>query len=313
MSSVLLQGAGVEKRFGRVQALRGIDFEIKAGESVSILGANGAGKSTLLRILAGLSRPSRGKFQALRDHRTPDAKASTHTPNTMKADLLPLGRNELRGEVGYVGHATLVYAELTARENLAFAMRLHGRKPERDRIDATLADLGLIEFADRRAGGFSRGMAQRLSIARAIVHGPHVLLLDEPFTGLDESSAQRLSAQLSTLRGGDRTLILVTHDPRRAIELSDRALILHRGEICATPSRATGSGRYADEPGRHGTNESGGFELAALRETLGQLSGTADTSDISDAHITTDSSSSSATSASASATTTKTDPRENAS
>ena len=282
MSPVLLEGAGVEKRFGRVPALRGIDFIIHPGESIAILGANGAGKSTLLRILAGLSRPSRGSFQALRRDLADTTTSTMAAPG--QASAQPLRRDELRGEVGYVGHATLVYAELSARENLAFAARLHGQKPHRDRIDALLADVGLIEFADRRAGGFSRGMAQRLSIARAIVHAPHVLLLDEPFTGLDESSAERLSAQLSRLREGgeggegegSRTLILVTHDPRRAVELSDRALILHRGEIRATPTRAGGSGGGTAK----GTDVSGGFELAALRETLGQLSGMADGADM---------------------------------
>ena len=102
-------------------------------------------------------------------------------------------------------------------------------------------------------------MAQRLSIARAVVHNPPVLLLDEPFTGLDESSAERLSSQLSNLRDGGRTLILVTHDPRRAIELSERAFVLHRGEIRARPARSEG--------GRDGE----AFELAALRETLMRL------------------------------------------
>ena len=266
MSSVLLQGAGVEKRFGRVPALRGIHFSLHPGESVSILGANGAGKSTLLRILAGLSRPSRGTFQALRPEpaESPSSDTQSPAPNTPLGE--PLSREALRGEVGYVGHATLVYSELTARENLEFAARLHGRSPERDSIDAILAEVDLIEFADRRAGSFSRGMAQRLSIARAIVHEPHILLLDEPFTGLDESSAERLSTQLSALRGGDRTLILVTHDPRRAIELSDRALILDRGEIRATPGRPHGTG--------DGSAESEPFELAALRETLSRLSNT---------------------------------------
>jgi heme exporter protein A len=242
VSPVLLQGAGVEKRFGRVTALRGVDFEIQPGESVSILGANGAGKSTLLRILAGLSRPSAGRFEARRK----DAEASAAAP--------PLTRDALRGEIGYVGHATLVYGELSARENLLFAARLHGAKPSKDRLDQILIDVGLQEVSDRRAGTFSRGMSQRLSIARAIVHDPHVLLLDEPFTGLDESSAERLSTQLSSLSTGGRTLILVTHDPRRAIELSDRAIVLHRGEIRATPSRAQTDGR--------------GFELDAIRETL---------------------------------------------
>ena len=241
MSPVLLHGAGVEKRFGRVSALRGIDFDIKGGESVSILGANGAGKSTLLRILAGLSRPSAGCFEARRE-------------GTTQATAL-LTRQALRGEIGYVGHATLLYGELSARENLVFAARLHGAAPDRDRIDAVLADVGLQDVADRRAGTFSRGVAQRLSIARAVVHDPQVLLLDEPFTGLDETSAERLSTQLSSLREGGRTLILVTHDPRRAVELSERAFIIHRGEIRATPARADGAA----------------FELAALRETLTRL------------------------------------------
>jgi heme exporter protein A len=246
VSPVLLHGAGVEKRFGRVTALRGIDFDIEPGESVSILGANGAGKSTLLRILAGLSRPSAGQFHGLRE----GASA-------------PLTRDALRGEIGYVGHATLVYGELTARENLVFAARLHGATPTRDRIDSILCDVGLLEVADRRSGTFSRGMAQRLSIARAVVHQPQVLLLDEPFTGLDESSAERLSTQLSSQREDGRTLILVTHDPRRAVELSDRAFILHRGEIRATPARNQA----------HGGSEGSAFELAALRETLMRLAG----------------------------------------
>jgi ABC-type multidrug transport system ATPase subunit len=177
--------------------------------------------------------------------------------------VAPLTRDALRGEVGYVGHATLVYGDLTARENLVFAARLHGVIPGRDRIDAILTDVGLHDVADRRAGTFSRGMAQRLSIARAVVHDPQILLLDEPFTGLDETSAGRLSSQLSTLREGGRTLILVTHDPRRAVEISERAFILHRGEIRARPARG--------HDGRSGNSEEGGFELAALRETLTRL------------------------------------------
>ncbi len=229
MSSVRLRGQGVEKRYGRVAALRGVDFEIAPGEAVALLGANGAGKSSLLKILAGLSRPSAGAFEGL-----PGASGA------------PLDRSALRGAVGYVGHATLLYAELTARENLGFAARLHDQRPSRERVDALLADFALGDVADRRAGTFSRGMAQRLAIARAVIHDPSVLLLDEPFTGLDELSAERLTEQLARLRGaGDTggtadtspTLVLVTHDPRRAVALTDRALVLHRGEVRATPSR----------------------------------------------------------------------------
>ena len=246
MITVRLRGRSVTKRFGRVAALRGIDFEVGPGEAVSILGANGAGKSTLLRILAGLSRPSDGVFEALReDDRTG-----------------PLPREALRRYVGYVGHATMLYGELSASENLLFAGRLAGSAPSRTRVVELLEELGLGDVADRRAGTFSRGMSQRLSIARAIVHDPPILLLDEPFTGLDEVSAERLSHQLARLREGGRTLLVVTHDPQRAVELSDRALILHRGEIAARPSRV-------HEPGT--SPDSDPFDLLSLRARLAAI------------------------------------------
>jgi heme ABC exporter ATP-binding subunit CcmA len=248
VNRVRLRGKSVAKRFGRIAALRGIDFEIEPGDAVSILGANGAGKSTLLRILAGLSRPSEGTFEAIAED----------------ADSSALSREQLRGQIGYVGHASLLYAELSAAENLLFAGRLAGYRPPAERIAALLDEVGLAEVATRRAGSFSRGMAQRLAIARAIVHEPPVLLLDEPFTGLDEVSAERLSRQLARLREGGRTLVVVTHDPRRAVELSDRALILHRGEVVARPGR-----EKLDPSGP----ESEGFDVASLRGTLSEIAG----------------------------------------
>jgi ABC-type multidrug transport system ATPase subunit len=229
LSAVQLRGEALQKRYGRVAALRGVDFLISSGEAIAILGANGAGKSSLLKILAGLSRPSGGHFEAL--------------PETGGAAL---PRERLRGLVGYVGHATLVYGELSARENLLFAARLYGQRPSRERLDQVLADFALLDVADRRAGTFSRGLAQRLSIARAVVHEPSLLLLDEPFTGLDELSATRLSEQLAAQRSSGRTLVVVTHDPRRASELADRALLLHRGRLCASLARDTGSDFAAD-------------------------------------------------------------------
>jgi len=253
--SIRLRGRAVEKRYGRIAALRGVDFEIAPGESVSILGANGAGKSSLLRILSGLSRPSGGRFDPLRgDASEPPFADSSPAPER-------LSRQALRGLVGYVGHATLVYGELTARENLIFAVRLHGGRPSSDHLDQILDDFTLLDVAERRAGTFSRGMAQRLSIARAIVHEPALLLLDEPFTGLDELSAERLSQRLAAQRENGRTLVVVTHDPRRAVELSDRALVLHRGRVRATPSRSAA------------TEDDGAFEVEALRRTLAELAG----------------------------------------
>jgi heme exporter protein A len=270
MTRVRLRGQAVAKRFGRVTALRGVDFEIAPGDAVSILGANGAGKSTLLRILAGLSRPSEGHFEA---HREGELAG-------------PLTREALRGSVGYVGHSTLLYGELSATENLVFATRLSGRPVSLERIASLLDEVGLTEVAERRAGTFSRGMSQRLAIARAIVHEPQLLLLDEPFTGLDESSAERLSTQLAGLRRGGRSLLVVTHDPRRAVELSDRALILHRGEIVARPSRATHTTDTTDTTNTAHTAGSTGstgstaprtatdeppFEATALRALLAEV------------------------------------------
>lgn len=251
---VRLRGQAIEKRYGRVPALRGIDFEFTSGESVAILGANGAGKSSLLRILAGLSRPSSGSF------------AGYAGEEPAAQEELELSRDALRGTVGYVGHATLLYGELSARENLLFAARLHGQQPSREHLDTLLESFSLLDVADRRAGTFSRGMAQRLSIARAIVHGPGVLLLDEPFTGLDEASAEGLSLRLAEQRESGRTLIVVTHDPRRAVELADRAVILHRGQVRGTPERAPIG--TSVQPG-----ENPAFEVDALRDALAQLAG----------------------------------------
>lgn len=255
MSRIRLAGVGVEKRFGRVTALAGIDFEIGPGDSVAILGANGAGKSTWLRILAGLSKPSGGRFVA---ELAPPPAPAPETPATSAAPTaapVPLAREALRGRVGYVGHATLLAGELTARENLVFAARLHGLRPSRALQDALLAELGLEEFADRRVASLSRGTAQRVSIARGVVHALDLLLLDEPFTGLDELSATRLSGQLAGLRRRGCSLVVVTHDPQRAVELADRALLLHRGRIRGAPRRSDGDA----------------FSAAALREMLAAL------------------------------------------
>ncbi len=238
MSPVRLHGRGLEKRYGRVAALRGLDFDIQPGEAVALLGANGAGKSSLLKLLAGLARPSAGTLEM--QDTNPDA-----------ANGGKLDRAALRSRVGYVGHATLLYAELSARENLAFAARLYGRTAGREQLDRLLADFALEDVAERRAGSFSRGMAQRLAIARAVVHDPSLLLLDEPFTGLDELSAERLTEQLLRLRSGDRAtapgLVLVTHDPRHAVALTDRALLLHRGALCEELERSAEASVYDAE------------------------------------------------------------------
>jgi heme exporter protein A len=218
----------VEKRFGPVAALRGVDVDIRGGEALAVLGPNGAGKSTLLRILAGLCRATSGSVDVTRGGRSAS------------------GRGGSRAWVGFAGHATLLYPELTARENLVFHGRLQGLAEPGARADELLAAEGLSDVADRRAGTFSRGMAQRLSIARALVQDPPLVLLDEPFSGLDRRAGDRLSSRLRGLRDEGRAVVLVTHDLLRASEIASTAVILLAGRIL---HRATGDdlGREALE------------------------------------------------------------------
>lgn len=220
MSQIEISARSVEKRFGPVAALRGVDLDVEGGRAVAVLGPNGAGKSTLLRILAGLARPTAGSVSIRRGGRAPD------------------GRGRARAWVGFAGHATLLYPELTARENLVFHGRLQGVVDPALRADQLLDEEGLTPVADRRVRTFSRGMAQRLSIARALVQDPPLLLLDEPFTGLDRRAGDRLSERLQRLRSEGRAILLVTHDLLRASEIADAALILLSGQIL---QRAEGS------------------------------------------------------------------------
>lgn len=213
VSQIEVSARSVEKRFGPVAALRGVDLDVEGGQALALLGPNGAGKSSLLRILAGLSHPTAGSVSMQLDGHG------------------PTGRGRGRAWVGFAGHATLLYAELTARENLVFHGRLQGVADPGGRADQLLAEEGLSAVADRRAGTFSRGMAQRLSIARALIQDPPLLLLDEPFTGLDRRAGDRLSERLRGLRDEGRAVVLVTHDLSRASEIADAGVILLSGRV----------------------------------------------------------------------------------
>ena len=210
MSEPAVVARSVEKRFGHAVALTEIDLELSAGASLAVLGPNGAGKSTLLRLMAGLGRPTAGELEI--------AGGAAH-------------QRDARARVGLIADATFLYAQLTARENLIFVGRLYGVDDPGARADVLLAEEGLTDVAARPAGTFSRGMAQRLAIARALVHDPEIILLDEPFTGLDRRSGQRLTERLSALRAQGRTLVLVTHDFDRAAGLCERVVVLARGRI----------------------------------------------------------------------------------
>ena len=211
---------GVEHGYAGKPVLRGVDLQVAAGEFVALFGANGAGKTTLLRILATLARPVRGRV-------------------VLGGFDLAVDPQALRAVVGFVGHHPLLYPELTAIENLQFYASLYGVEPARVRCDALLEQVGLMRQRAERVRYFSRGMQQRLAIARAILHSPRVLLLDEPHSGLDQNAAAQLDALLQAEAAAGRSVLLVTHDVQRGIALADRVLVLGRGRVvyaCAAAS-----------------------------------------------------------------------------
>jgi len=214
VSEAILEARGLTKRLGRRAVLADLDLSLSSGELVALLGENGAGKTTLLRCLAGIAQPTAG-----------------HVVSQASPD-----RRRARRAVGYVGHETLLYAELTARENLIFTCRLYGdANPER--VDQLLRELALDRVAGHRVETFSRGMRQRLALARALVHQPQVLLLDEPWSALDPGSAANLDERLREFRNRGGAALFSSHDLERCAALADRAVLLRAGraEVAAPP------------------------------------------------------------------------------
>ncbi len=207
------------KRFGLRAVLRGLDVEVQAGEFVGLLGPNGAGKTTFLRILATLSRPTQGVVQV----------AGYTLP-----DQAPAARRLL----GLVSHQPLLYGDLTAEQNLRFYARLYHLPQAEERIQALLQRVGLYARRRDAVRTFSRGMQQRLAIARALLHDPLILLLDEPYTGLDQDAAARLDALLQPLAAEGRTVIMASHNLPRIAALASRFVVLTRGRIVASVERA---------------------------------------------------------------------------
>ncbi|MFN2425424.1 MAG: heme ABC exporter ATP-binding protein CcmA [Candidatus Binatia bacterium] len=200
----------LERRFGTTPVLRRLDLGVARGECVAIFGPNGAGKSTLLRTLAGLLRADAGTVEVF-------------------GCALPAD-SSLRRRIGYLGHDAFLYRDLDARENLDYYGRLFGVR-DAGRSAAMLAEVGLTNVAAKRVGSFSRGMLQRLGLARALLHEPELLLLDEPLTGLDPEGAEILSAILSRLRSAGVTVLMATHDIARALESATRAVVIGRGRV----------------------------------------------------------------------------------
>jgi heme exporter protein A len=207
-ATAVIEAHGLSKRFGPWTALHPLDLEVTPGQALALLGPNGAGKTTLLRLLAGLARPSGGR---------------------VRVGAAEDDRRERRRRVGMIGHETFLYPALTAAENLAFAGRLFGLPDPEARAAELLGQLELRRAAHRPVGTFSRGMAQRAAIGRALVHDPEVLLLDEPFTGLDVRAGTIVEELLGELRDGGRTLVLSGHDLRRVARLATSGLLLDQG------------------------------------------------------------------------------------
>jgi len=202
----------LSKRFGRTPVLRDVDLELERGRCHVLFGRNGAGKSTLLGVAATLLRPTSGE---------------------LLYDGVPLSEldSSARARIGLVSHQSFVYADLTVRENLEFYARLYGNARDADEL-LDWADLSLRQSSTARS--LSRGMLQRLAIARALVHEPQLLLLDEPFTGLDAPSAERLSDLLTNVKnapGRETTILIATHDVERGVALADRVLLMEGGRI----------------------------------------------------------------------------------
>ena len=202
-SGPLLTLARVAKFYGDKLVFKGLDLELARGETLLVLGPNGAGKSTLLKVMAGLSRASAGTVENRAD---PDRSA-------------------------FLGHATFLYPGLTARANLAFWARMYGTDADRDELDAILDRVGLLRAAEEPAGTFSRGMAQRLSLARLFLLDPELLFLDEPDTGLDAPSRGLLKRELAAFRERGAALVWVSHRFESDRDLADRVLELRGGAM----------------------------------------------------------------------------------
>lgn len=212
-----LAARALTKRFGSRVAVRSIELSLTQGACLALFGPNGAGKTTLLRLMAGLLRPNEGDVR----HGGVDVRADTAS----------------RARVGLISHQSMLYAPLTARENVEFFAKLYGLDDPRGAAHRALETMGVLDRADLAVRTLSRGLQQRVSIARAIVHEPAILLLDEPYSGLDASGAASLTAVLRSLRSRGATLVIVTHNVAEGLALATHAAIMRDGSFARFEER----------------------------------------------------------------------------
>jgi ABC-type multidrug transport system ATPase subunit len=193
----MIRARALEKRYGEKRILRGVELDVGPHDFLLVTGPNGSGKTTLLRLCAGLAAPTRGELEI----------------------------DVQRGRLGYVGHESLVYRELTALENLELYGRLYRVPERRERIGMLLERFGLWDARHARAGSFSRGMLQRLALCRALLHEPELLILDEPYSGLDDEGVELLDRELAA-RTDDAAFVVATHEPQRLERFASARLSL---------------------------------------------------------------------------------------
>lgn len=226
---------GLTKHYGNRPVLLDIDLELPWGEVLSLFGPNGAGKTTLVRLLAGLARPTDGSIRI--------------------AGLNPEPRGiDVRRLLGVVTHQTFLYDELTARENLRFYARMYGLDSADERIEEVSATLGSTSYLDARVRTLSNGMQKRVSLARAVLHRPRLLIFDEPEAGLDQEALELLQALLEAHRAEGGSAVVTTHNVERGLSIADRVIILANGRISY------------DEP-------SGALEPVSFRDTYRERTG----------------------------------------
>lgn len=234
----MIEARGVIKVFGLRPVLRGVTLTVGEGEFLTLFGPNGAGKTTFLRIVATISRPTGGQI------------AVAGLPLPARADAV-------RGLLGVVSHQPLLYGDLSAEENLRFYARMYNLRQPAERIREVLKAVGLHRRAADLVRTYSRGMQQRLAIARAILHDPPVLLLDEPYTGLDQDAAATLDEVLHEVATRGRTVLMTTHNISRGLGLAHRVAILSGGQIAYEAPRdgldvVTFADTYAEVTGMAG-------------------------------------------------------------
>jgi heme exporter protein A len=213
----VIDASGLHRSFGTRRAVDGIDLTVAAGGCVALFGPNGAGKTTLLRVLAGLLRPTAG---------------TAHVAGV----ALP-GGAAARAVVGLISHQSMLYGALTARENVEFAARLHGVRHPKLAAEESLKRMRVLDRAETPVRSLSRGLQQRVSIARATVHGPRAVLLDEPFSGLDEVGAVALTRVLEELKAAGAALVLVTHNLGEGLSLATHVAIMRAGRFLRSEER----------------------------------------------------------------------------